>query len=168
MRERGRYNLLLQGQWSARGKAYETSSINEIPRAVNWCEKSTRTSKAVVLSLFFFFRELKHPWLSKPPSPLAPYPSLSYVVALIIASKGPAPLLYLSIDDVPLSCAPSKKFLRTLINLRTQKNEVQKRTGSTHIHCDNEKGNYSLSPFSVCRTVYFAFNKIIVSLYLPF
>lgn len=145
-----RYNLL-EGQWGAREKAYETSSINVISTGCKLVRKKhTHLSKAVVLSLFFFFRELKHPWLSKPPSPLALYPSLSYVVALIIASKGPAPLLYLSIDDVPLSSVPSKKFLRTLINLRTQKSEVQKRTGNTHIHCDNEKGNYSSSPFILC------------------
>lgn len=73
-----------------------------------------RTSKAAVLSLSFL-RELKHPWLSKPPPPTSPpprhctcalpvpVPFLSYIVALIIASKGPALLLYLSIDDGPLS-----------------------------------------------------------------
>jgi len=95
----------------AKRKARSTSSINEIPRAVNWREKKgrTRTSKAAVLSLSFL-RELKHPWLSKPPPPLphlcslpVPVPFLSYIVALIIASKSPALLLYLSIDDVPLS-----------------------------------------------------------------
>lgn len=103
-------------------------------------KKHTHLSKAVVLplSLSFFFRRAKTSLAFKatfslraPPVPIIPSLSLSlsYIVALIIASKGPAPLLYLSIDDVPLSFAPSKKFLWTLINLRTQKSEVQKRAG---------------------------------------
>jgi len=87
--------------------------INEIPRAVNWREKKkahTHLESSCFISFFsprtktsLAFKATLHQ-----PLPLStcalPVPFLSYIVALIIASKGPALLLYLAIDDVPLSC----------------------------------------------------------------